>query len=183
MLPSVHPSILDPSILDPSILDTSIHIDSFSYISLFRMRDYYHTCYCLSGLSVAQHFTEWDKQHETVVGIEDNLLVSWWGTSLFCSNKNTNDISSKFISIDTDTDISIVILESNASNFQHRHGHRFGSRQAFQEVRSPLSWLTFEESDTFSPKTWHRRSITTKGSRGIHIWYRLRPNNFLRLTG
>ncbi|XP_028409081.1 protein farnesyltransferase subunit beta-like [Dendronephthya gigantea] len=39
-----------------------------------KMRDFYHTCYCLSGLSVAQRFNEMDKVHLNVVGREDNLL-------------------------------------------------------------------------------------------------------------
>jgi len=25
---------------------------------VFRTKDFYHTCYCLSGLSVAQHFAD-----------------------------------------------------------------------------------------------------------------------------
>ncbi|CAB4034466.1 farnesyltransferase subunit beta-like, partial [Paramuricea clavata] len=39
-----------------------------------KVRDFYHTCYCLSGLSVAQHFNEMDKVNRNVVGNEDNLL-------------------------------------------------------------------------------------------------------------
>lgn len=37
-----------------------------------RTRDYYHTCYCLSGLSVAQNSPA--EGTEVVVGHEENLL-------------------------------------------------------------------------------------------------------------
>ncbi|CAN0445803.1 unnamed protein product, partial [Hapterophycus canaliculatus] len=38
-----------------------------------RARDFYHTCYTLSGLSVAQHCLS--EQSPTVVGSSSNLLV------------------------------------------------------------------------------------------------------------
>ncbi|KAK7488350.1 hypothetical protein BaRGS_00020324 [Batillaria attramentaria] len=42
-----------------------------------RPRDHYHTCYCLSGLSVAQHFTGGDKlSHTCLLGGQGNLLHS-----------------------------------------------------------------------------------------------------------
>lgn len=41
----------------------------------FRLRDYYHTCYCLSGLSIAQHFTEGKLKNEIIVGHENNKIV------------------------------------------------------------------------------------------------------------
>lgn len=42
-----------------------------------RPRDHYHTCYCLSGLSIGQHFTGGDKlSHTSVVGGPDNLVRS-----------------------------------------------------------------------------------------------------------
>lgn len=41
----------------------------------FRSRDFYHTCYCLSGLSIAQHFGNVDLHHEMILGSEDNRLV------------------------------------------------------------------------------------------------------------
>uniref|UniRef100_A0A673Y9H4 Protein farnesyltransferase subunit beta n=1 Tax=Salmo trutta TaxID=8032 RepID=A0A673Y9H4_SALTR len=40
-----------------------------------KSRDFYHTCYCLSGLSVAQHFGNMDLHHELIVGQEENRLV------------------------------------------------------------------------------------------------------------
>lgn len=39
-----------------------------------KNRDFYHTCYCLSGLSVAQHFAGGKLGHLNVVGHEDNQL-------------------------------------------------------------------------------------------------------------
>lgn len=44
--------------------------------STFRSRDFYHTCYCLSGLSVAQHFGSGDFLHDVVLGVPENRLVS-----------------------------------------------------------------------------------------------------------
>ncbi|XP_023996704.2 protein farnesyltransferase subunit beta [Salvelinus sp. IW2-2015] len=40
-----------------------------------KSRDFYHTCYCLSGLSVAQHFGNMDLHHEMIVGREENRLA------------------------------------------------------------------------------------------------------------
>lgn len=40
-----------------------------------RSRDFYHTCYCLSGLSIAQHFGNTDLHHEIILGMEENRLV------------------------------------------------------------------------------------------------------------
>lgn len=40
-----------------------------------KSRDFYHTCYCLSGLSVAQHFGNMDLHHELIVGQEENRLA------------------------------------------------------------------------------------------------------------
>ncbi|ETE72721.1 Protein farnesyltransferase subunit beta [Ophiophagus hannah] len=37
-------------------------------------RDFYHTCYCLSGLSIAQHFGSGDLLHEVVLGVPENRL-------------------------------------------------------------------------------------------------------------
>lgn len=39
-----------------------------------KARDFYHTCYCLSGLSVAQHFGSGDLLHDVVLGGEENRL-------------------------------------------------------------------------------------------------------------
>ncbi|XP_038641021.1 protein farnesyltransferase subunit beta isoform X1 [Scyliorhinus canicula] len=39
-----------------------------------KSRDFYHTCYCLSGLSVAQHFGGGDLLHKVIVGDENNRL-------------------------------------------------------------------------------------------------------------
>lgn len=40
-----------------------------------KSRDFYHTCYCLSGLSVAQHFGNMDHHHELILGREENRLA------------------------------------------------------------------------------------------------------------
>lgn len=40
-----------------------------------RSRDFYHTCYCLSGLAIAQHFGSGDLHHEVVLGAPENRLV------------------------------------------------------------------------------------------------------------
>ncbi|KAF1548815.1 Protein farnesyltransferase subunit beta, partial [Eudyptes schlegeli] len=39
-----------------------------------KSRDFYHTCYCLSGLAIAQHFGSGDLHHEVVLGIPENRL-------------------------------------------------------------------------------------------------------------
>lgn len=39
-----------------------------------KPRDHYHTCYCLSGLSMAQQFTGGKLAHTNVVGSPENLL-------------------------------------------------------------------------------------------------------------
>ncbi|XP_061429535.1 protein farnesyltransferase subunit beta-like [Lethenteron reissneri] len=39
-----------------------------------KARDFYHTCYCLSGLSVAQHFCKDGLSKDTIVGKESNAL-------------------------------------------------------------------------------------------------------------
>ncbi|XP_078000575.1 protein farnesyltransferase subunit beta-like [Glandiceps talaboti] len=39
-----------------------------------KARDHYHTCYTLSGLSVAQHFTSGSLSHESVLGHPNNEL-------------------------------------------------------------------------------------------------------------
>uniref|UniRef100_Q0VFT7 Protein farnesyltransferase subunit beta n=1 Tax=Xenopus tropicalis TaxID=8364 RepID=Q0VFT7_XENTR len=39
-----------------------------------KSRDFYHTCYCLSGLSIAQHFGSGDILHELIVGVPENRL-------------------------------------------------------------------------------------------------------------
>lgn len=44
-----------------------------------RSRDFYHTCYCLSGLAIAQHFGSGDLHHELVLGIPENRLVGGGG--------------------------------------------------------------------------------------------------------
>lgn len=54
-----------------------IHINppTLSCGLVFRSRDFYHTCYCLSGLSIAQHFGNMDLHHELILGKEENRLV------------------------------------------------------------------------------------------------------------
>ncbi|XP_003472561.1 protein farnesyltransferase subunit beta isoform X1 [Cavia porcellus] len=39
-----------------------------------KSRDFYHTCYCLSGLSIAQHFGSGAMLHDVVVGVPENAL-------------------------------------------------------------------------------------------------------------
>ncbi|KAH0621177.1 hypothetical protein JD844_022228 [Phrynosoma platyrhinos] len=39
-----------------------------------KSRDFYHTCYCLSGLSIAQHFGSGELLHEVVLGVPENRL-------------------------------------------------------------------------------------------------------------
>lgn len=41
----------------------------------FRSRDYYHTCYCLSGLAIAEHFIGDGVQNVEVAGDKKNILV------------------------------------------------------------------------------------------------------------
>lgn len=40
-----------------------------------KSRDFYHTCYCLSGLSVAQHFVNKNQSNLTIVGGQENHLA------------------------------------------------------------------------------------------------------------
>ncbi|XP_013377345.1 PREDICTED: protein farnesyltransferase subunit beta isoform X2 [Chinchilla lanigera] len=39
-----------------------------------KSRDFYHTCYCLSGLSIAQHFGSGAILHDVVMGVPENAL-------------------------------------------------------------------------------------------------------------
>ncbi|XP_076407022.1 protein farnesyltransferase subunit beta isoform X2 [Peromyscus maniculatus bairdii] len=39
-----------------------------------KSRDFYHTCYCLSGLSIAQHFGSGAMLHDVVMGVPENAL-------------------------------------------------------------------------------------------------------------
>ncbi|KQL42470.1 protein farnesyltransferase subunit beta [Amazona aestiva] len=39
-----------------------------------KSRDFYHTCYCLSGLAIAQHFGSGDLHHQVVLGAPENRL-------------------------------------------------------------------------------------------------------------
>ena len=49
---------------------------SFTVCLYFRSRDFYHTCYCLSGLSVAQHFTG-HLAERYVIGSSKNEVVTF----------------------------------------------------------------------------------------------------------
>uniref|UniRef100_A0A3B3Z849 Prenyltransferase alpha-alpha toroid domain-containing protein n=1 Tax=Periophthalmus magnuspinnatus TaxID=409849 RepID=A0A3B3Z849_9GOBI len=49
-----------------------------------KARDFYHTCYCLSGLSIAQHFGNLLSHHELILGKEDNRLVRRLGSFNMC---------------------------------------------------------------------------------------------------
>lgn len=64
-------------------LDRSITPRFYKFFNS-RNPDFYHTCYCLSGLSVAQHEYSWDGEIgeflakprlEHVLGVPENLLV------------------------------------------------------------------------------------------------------------
>uniref|UniRef100_A0A8C4HJ16 Protein farnesyltransferase subunit beta n=1 Tax=Dicentrarchus labrax TaxID=13489 RepID=A0A8C4HJ16_DICLA len=48
-----------------------------------KSRDFYHTCYCLSGLSIAQHFGNMDLHHEMILGKEENRLVRLQGLTTY----------------------------------------------------------------------------------------------------
>ncbi|XP_063078350.1 protein farnesyltransferase subunit beta [Engraulis encrasicolus] len=52
-----------------------------------KSRDFYHTCYCLSGLSVAQHFGNRNLHHELVLGDEDNRLAPTHPVYNICPEK------------------------------------------------------------------------------------------------
>ncbi|MGH0120909.1 UNVERIFIED_CONTAM: hypothetical protein FKN15_038448 [Acipenser sinensis] len=50
-------------------------------------RDFYHTCYCLSGLSIAQHFGSREIHHEVIVGKEENRLAPTHPVYNICPDK------------------------------------------------------------------------------------------------
>ncbi|XP_026854190.2 protein farnesyltransferase subunit beta [Electrophorus electricus] len=52
-----------------------------------KSRDFYHTCYCLSGLSIAQHFGNKDLHHELVLGKEENRLAPTHPVYNICPEK------------------------------------------------------------------------------------------------
>ncbi|XP_069564584.1 protein farnesyltransferase subunit beta isoform X2 [Brachyistius frenatus] len=52
-----------------------------------KSRDFYHTCYCLSGLSVAQHFGNMDLHHEMILGKEENRLAPTHPVYNICPEK------------------------------------------------------------------------------------------------
>lgn len=52
-----------------------------------KSRDFYHTCYCLSGLSVAQHFGNMDLHHEMILGREENRLAPTHPVYNICPEK------------------------------------------------------------------------------------------------
>lgn len=56
-------------------ITTDIVLQSVVLTLACRVRDFYHTCYCLSGLSVAQNFNEMNKENVKVIGRNENLLV------------------------------------------------------------------------------------------------------------
>ena len=53
---------------------------------MFRTKDFYHTCYCLSGLSVAQHFSDGKHACTRVIGNKDiNEMVGiLFNFSVYC---------------------------------------------------------------------------------------------------
>ncbi|TKS76292.1 Protein farnesyltransferase subunit beta [Collichthys lucidus] len=52
-----------------------------------KSRDFYHTCYCLSGLSIAQHFGNTDLHHEMILGMEENRLAPTHPVYNICPEK------------------------------------------------------------------------------------------------
>lgn len=68
-------------VLQPNAIDTVFHLLVIVVYSVFRSRDFYHTCYCLSGLSVAQHFGNVALHHQMILGREENRLVRLWPAS------------------------------------------------------------------------------------------------------
>ena len=56
-----------------------------------RSRDFYHTCYCLSGLSIAQHFGSGAMLHDVVLGVPENALVRWDGGLTTASPQGPQD--------------------------------------------------------------------------------------------
>ncbi|CAL8316405.1 unnamed protein product [Boreogadus saida] len=52
-----------------------------------KSRDFYHTCYCLSGLSVAQHFGNVDLHREFILGKEENRLAPTHPVYNICPEK------------------------------------------------------------------------------------------------
>ncbi|KAK2864353.1 hypothetical protein Q7C36_003507 [Tachysurus vachellii] len=52
-----------------------------------KSRDFYHTCYCLSGLSIAQHFGNKDLHHELVLGRDENRLAPTHPVYNICPEK------------------------------------------------------------------------------------------------
>ncbi|XP_036406539.1 protein farnesyltransferase subunit beta-like isoform X1 [Megalops cyprinoides] len=52
-----------------------------------KSRDFYHTCYCLSGLSIAQHFGSRDFHHELILGADENRLAPTHPVYNICPEK------------------------------------------------------------------------------------------------
>uniref|UniRef100_A0A3B3TWD9 Protein farnesyltransferase subunit beta n=1 Tax=Poecilia latipinna TaxID=48699 RepID=A0A3B3TWD9_9TELE len=52
-----------------------------------KSRDFYHTCYCLSGLSIAQHFGNVEHYHEVILGTEENRLAPTHPVYNICPDK------------------------------------------------------------------------------------------------
>ncbi|KAG7283042.1 hypothetical protein CRUP_012935, partial [Coryphaenoides rupestris] len=52
-----------------------------------KSRDFYHTCYCLSGLSIAQHFGNMDLHHELILGKQENRLAPTHPVYNICPEK------------------------------------------------------------------------------------------------
>ena len=50
-----------------------IHVINHLHMMLSRSRDFYHTCYCLSGLSVCQHFPTGDNDMNS--DDEDSVIL------------------------------------------------------------------------------------------------------------
>ncbi|KAA8583034.1 hypothetical protein FQN60_015580 [Etheostoma spectabile] len=59
----------------------------FEQQALQESRDFYHTCYCLSGLSIAQHFGNMDLHHEMILGKEENRLAPTHPVYNICPEK------------------------------------------------------------------------------------------------
>lgn len=80
-----------------------------------RSRDFYHTCYCLSGLAIAQHFGSGDLHHELVLGIPENRLVGWGGGG----RRSGTPTSGLF---QAQSALSFTLAAAHASSLQHCAG-------------------------------------------------------------
>ncbi|XP_016121817.1 protein farnesyltransferase subunit beta-like [Sinocyclocheilus grahami] len=68
-------------------MQTKLDFHNSSSLIPHRSRDFYHTCYCLSGLSVAQHFGNKDLHNELILGRDENRLAPTHPVYNICPEK------------------------------------------------------------------------------------------------